>query len=77
MCVPARYVFMHVVFVHNFFAFPSGSTLLAGSAFILYLCLLVLYALHILLQLCLKIIRNEKKKQGVRKVDSGRSCGIH
>lgn len=55
---------------------PRMSFLCQKSAFILYLCLLVPYTPHILLQLCLKVIRNEKK-QGVRKVDSGRSCGIH
>lgn len=56
--------------------FPRGFPLLARSAFILYLHLLVLYALHILLQLCLKVIR-KGKKQGVSEVDSGRSAGIH
>lgn len=52
-----------------FFASPSGSPFVAASAFILYLCLLVLYALCILLQLCLKVIRNEKKHVRLTVVD--------
>lgn len=56
------------VFMDAFFAPPSGSPFVAASAFILYLCLLVLFALHILLQLCLKVIRKEKK-HGISEVE--------
>lgn len=58
-------VFLLFLFVY---CFPSGFPLLAGSAFILYPCLPVLYALHILLQFGLNVIRNKEKQQGVRRL---------